>query len=77
MPLLPVQEVITSIPIEEGLFPTPPPPTLVNEPVFIDSFVNGQHQVRGDVYALDERTLMIEGFNYDGTAPGECCLVYT
>ncbi|XP_068237883.1 protein Skeletor, isoforms B/C isoform X1 [Palaemon carinicauda] len=28
-----------------------------------------QHQVKGEVYAVDSRTLHIRGFSYDGTAP--------
>ena len=30
------------------------------------------HQVQGEVYAVDSRTIHIRGFSYDGTAPGEC-----
>ncbi len=67
--LAPPQEPLESIPVGDGLFPvlvTLPPPT----DGFIGSLVPRQHQVRGDVFALDERTLMIKNFNFDGSAPG-------
>ena len=39
--------------------------------VHLGTFVNGAHNVRGEVFALADRTLMLTGFYYDGTAPGE------
>ena len=33
--------------------------------------INGHaHNVRGELYALDEKTLVLTNFHYDGTAPG-------
>ena len=33
--------------------------------------INGHaHNVRGELYALDEKTLLLTNFHYDGTAPG-------
>ena len=29
-----------------------------------------EHGVKGDVYVVDGRTLLIKNFNYDGQAPG-------
>ena len=29
------------------------------------------HGIRGDVYAVDARTLFVKGFSYDGTAEGK------
>jgi hypothetical protein len=29
------------------------------------------HKIRGTAYAVDESTIFIKGFNYDGTGPGE------
>ena len=39
--------------------------------VHLGTLVRGQHRVSGEVFALADRTLMLTGFNYDGTAPGE------
>ena len=36
---------------------------------FIGSFTTYQHDIVGQVFAVDERTLRIEGFGYDGEAP--------
>ena len=36
---------------------------------FIGSFTAYQHDIAGQVFAIDERTLRIEGFTYDGEAP--------
>jgi len=30
-----------------------------------------QHNVDGEVYAVDAKTIHIRGFTYDGTGPGE------
>jgi hypothetical protein len=30
------------------------------------------HKIRGTAYAVDESTIFIKGFSYDGTGPGEC-----
>jgi hypothetical protein len=30
------------------------------------------HKIRGTAYAVDENTIFIKGFNYDGTGPGKC-----
>ena len=35
--------------------------------VRLGSFRTLQHQVRGDVFAIDEKTIRIENFRYDGT----------
>ncbi|RZF32736.1 hypothetical protein LSTR_LSTR005929 [Laodelphax striatellus] len=35
----------------------------------VGSFKSFEHKVKGDVYAVDETTLFIKGFTYDGTAP--------
>ena len=39
--------------------------------VFLGSLTTNSHGVRGFVFALDERTLMLTEFSYDGSAPGE------
>ena len=32
------------------------------------------HGIKGTVYVVDETTLFVQGFSYDGTAPGESSL---
>ena len=39
---------------------------LATEMVKIGSFQDGKHGVRGDVFVLDNKTLQIENFYYDG-----------
>ena len=39
---------------------------LAAEMVKIGSFQDGKHGVRGDVFVLDNKTLQIENFYYDG-----------
>lgn len=36
----------------------------------IGEFNSHAHQVSGEVYAVDEQTLFIRGFSYDGLATG-------
>ena len=36
---------------------------------YIGSLTAYQHDIAGQVFAIDERTLRIEGFTYDGEAP--------
>jgi len=38
--------------------------------VVIGPIVKTQHQVSGQVYALNDSIIIIDGFNYDGLAPG-------
>ena len=33
----------------------------------LGSFCMLQHQVRGDIFAINEKTICIESFQYDGT----------
>ena len=42
----------------------------------IGNFKNYAHGISGSVYAVDEDTIAIKGFSYDGSAPGLstfCC----
>lgn len=41
----------------------------VNEPALIGSISTKLHAVSGDLYAIDEKTLMVKNFNYDGAGP--------
>lgn len=41
----------------------------VNNPKLIGSIDTLAHAVSGDLYAIDEQTLMVKNFNYDGAGP--------
>lgn len=41
------------------------------QPVYLGRLPNLQHQTRGELYAIDEKTFFIQDFEYDGTGPGE------
>ena len=69
-----VQVPLAMIPVADGLIPVPIPITV--EQAFLGSLITRAHNVRGDVYALDNKTLMLTGFFYDGSAPGESSLAY-
>lgn len=43
---------------------------ILGAPVEIGRLPNYQHGIRGTLYAVDETTLLIEGFEYDGQGPG-------
>ena len=51
-----------------------------NEPdgqgLLLGSFRTLQHQVRGDVYAIDEKTIRIENFRYDGTGVSKLAFLF-
>ena len=49
-------------------FPSPPPPV---DGVLWGGIINRAHNVRGTVYAIDDKTFIITDFNFDGNAPGE------
>ena len=39
---------------------------------YVGPFSTIWHDVVGDVYAVDNITIAVRGFSYDGEAPGEC-----
>ena len=39
--------------------------------VLLGSFSTRQHQVSGEVYAVDQKTIRIENFRYDGAGVGQ------
>ena len=41
----------------------------INNPVFVGEFTNIIHGIKGKVYIIDEQTLLIRGFEYDGQGP--------
>ena len=44
---------------------------------YIGSFTNHYHGIAGKVFAVDEQTLRIEGFEYDGDGPDAFFVVGT
>ena len=44
--------------------------------VLLGSFRTLQHLVRGDVYAIDEKTIRIENFRYDGTGISKLAFLF-
>merc|ERR1712141_819780 len=43
--------------------------TALGEGVKVGEFTNYAHGIGGTVYAIDEKTLLIKGFTYDGAGP--------
>ena len=37
--------------------------------VMVGKFENYSHDISGTVYAIDEKTLVVKGFTYDGAGP--------
>lgn len=48
---------------------TTPAPASPSEPVYLGTFTKARNNVEGDVFMLDESTLYIQGFSFDGQAP--------
>ena len=40
-----------------------------NSAVFVGHLKTRQHNTKGSVYAVDEKTILVKNFHYDGTAP--------
>eukprot|EP01083_Nonionella_stella_P011123 31629_1 len=49
--------------------PPSPPPVNPVRPVQLGKFERGDHGVSGEVFAVDQHTLRIDNFSYDGTGP--------
>ena len=50
--------------------PAPTPaPAPAHEPVYLGTFNKARNSLEGDIFMLDERTLYIQGFSFDGQAP--------
>ena len=49
--------------------PQPAPAAAPHEPMYLGTFDKARNMVEGDVFMLDERTLYIQGFSFDGQAP--------
>lgn len=39
------------------------------EPMYMGTFSKASHGVEGDIFLLDEKTIYIQGFSFDGEAP--------
>ena len=53
-----------------ALAPAPgPAPAPAHEPVYLGTFNKARNSLEGDIFMLDERTLYIQGFSFDGQAP--------
>ena len=60
-----------SVNVSFGELQIPDDIQLPDSAVFLGNLTNRAHEVRGNVFALDERTVMLTEFFYDGGAPGE------
>jgi len=49
--------------------PAPTAPAAPAEPAYLGTFTKARNNVEGDVFMLDESTLYIQGFSFDGQAP--------
>lgn len=56
----------------ENVFPPAPPPITA---WFLGSFIQRAHNVQGMLYALDNKTILLSGFHFDGNAPGNPLLL--
>jgi hypothetical protein len=55
---------------EQAPAPAPAPAAApAHEPMYLGTFTKARNNVVGDVFMLDERTLYIQGFSFDGQAP--------
>ena len=49
--------------------PAPEPKAVAETPKYLGTFKNPSHDVEGDIFMLDQSTLYIQGFSFDGQAP--------
>ena len=50
--------------------PAPAPSAVATEtPRYLGKFSKATHNVEGDIFLLDDHTLYIQGFSFDGQAP--------
>ena len=48
---------------------TTTPAPAAETPKYLGTFKNPSHGVKGDIFMLDQSTLYIQGFSFDGEAP--------
>ena len=63
-----VQVSLSSVAFSASVFPPAPPPITA---WYLGSLVQSAHNVQGSVYAVDNKTILISGFHFDGNAPGK------
>ena len=67
----PLQQVgLVTILVPDGLIPIAPTLPPVEDEVLIDPLRTRAHGVRGNVFALNQKTLRLTNFHFDGNAPG-------
>ena len=49
--------------------PAPATTAVAPAPKYLGTFKNPSHDVKGDIFMLDQSTLYIQGFSFDGQAP--------
>ena len=49
--------------------PAPETTAVAPAPKYLGTFKNPSHDVKGDIFMLDQSTLYIQGFSFDGQAP--------
>lgn len=62
-----MQVALSSVTFSENVFPPAPPPITA---WYLGSFVQKAHNVQGRVYAVNNSTILLAGFHFDGNAPG-------
>ena len=62
-----MQVALSSVTFSENVFPPAPPPITA---WYLGSFVQKAHNVQGRVYAVNDSTILLAGFHFDGNAPG-------
>ena len=56
-------------PYKKPAAPKPKPEPAAKEPKYLGTFQHTKGDVKGDIFMLDEHTLYIQGFSFDGSAP--------
>ena len=64
---------LANLRFSENVFPPAPPPITA---WFLGSFIQRAHNVQGNLYALDNKTILLSGFHFDGNAPGNSLLAF-
>lgn len=63
------EEIVTTPAPEPATTPAPEITAVAQSPMYLGTFKNPSHDVEGDIFMLDEHTLYIQGFSFDGEAP--------
>lgn len=71
--LIHLQTALGYVSLPSGLITTPPPP-LEEGQFLLGDIITRAHGVRGKLIALDNSTLLLKHFYFDGNAPGRYCM---